>query len=279
MAEPSAATAEDDLFAQMDLDSEAETKTEEDPESIFMTVIDPLVDDFVENFREDELEQVILSVLNDEDAKTEENDAIREIIMQLYSTDEIPIRHLSSRMPKSTSTEPTVVKPSELDLKEVGFGCQFEDSGEFGVKLDTMLSVVESTAILEIDGGFDLLQIPAIVSLSIPPPPKTTPAISTRISPPETPPPSRPTPEPPPQPHTSSLHLQPAPAAALQFHNPTPPCSGHHIFSSASGNHHRQPLLPPSISTRISPPETPPPPRPPPEPPPSAGISTRQRAR
>ncbi|XP_057803675.1 formin-like protein 5 [Salvia miltiorrhiza] len=238
-----------------------------------LTLIDHLVDDFVENFREEELEQVIFSALNDEDAKTEENDAIREIIMQLYSTDEIPIRHLSSRMPKLTSTEPilpSVMKPSELDLKEVGFGCHFEDSGEFGVKSDTLRSVVESTEILEIDVGFDLVKISPIVSLSIPPPPKPTPAISTRISHPETPPPPRPPPEPPPQPHTSSLHLQPAPTAALQFHNPTPLCSSHHIFSSASGNHHRQPPLPPSISTRISPPETPPPPRPPPEPPPSA---------
>ncbi|XP_057777111.1 uncharacterized protein LOC130995728 [Salvia miltiorrhiza] len=206
MVEPSASTAEDDLFAQTDPDSEAETKTEEDPKSIFMTVIDPLIDDFVANFREEELEQVIFSVLNDEDAKTEENDAIREIIIQLYSIDEIPIRHLSSRMPKSTSSEPTVVKPLELDLKEVGFGCHFEDSGEFGVKLDTMLSVVELTAILEIDGGFDLLQIPAIVSLSITPPPKPTPAISTRMSPPETPLPPRPPPEPPPSAFCRHLH-------------------------------------------------------------------------
>ncbi|XP_057784322.1 uncharacterized protein LOC131001771 [Salvia miltiorrhiza] len=93
----------------------------EDPESVFMIdVIDPLVEEFVENFREDELEQVIFSSLTEENTKTEENEAIREIIMQLYSTEEIPIRHLSSRMPIPTNTEPilpSVVKPPKLDLK------------------------------------------------------------------------------------------------------------------------------------------------------------------
>ncbi|XP_057790856.1 uncharacterized protein LOC131007965 [Salvia miltiorrhiza] len=93
----------------------------EDPESVFMIdVIDPLVEEFVENFREDELEQVIFSSLTEENTKTEENEAIRVIIMQLYSTKEIPVRHLSSRMPIPTSTEPilpSVVKPSKLDLK------------------------------------------------------------------------------------------------------------------------------------------------------------------
>ncbi|XP_057775475.1 uncharacterized protein LOC130994450 [Salvia miltiorrhiza] len=88
----------------------------EDPESVFMIdVIDHLVEEFVENFREDELEHVIFSSLTEENSKTEENEAIREIIMQLYSTEEIPVRHLSSRMPIPTSTEPilpSVVKPS-----------------------------------------------------------------------------------------------------------------------------------------------------------------------
>ncbi|XP_057774478.1 uncharacterized protein LOC130993565 [Salvia miltiorrhiza] len=93
----------------------------EDPESVFMIdVIDHLVEEFVENFREDELEHVIFSSLTEENSKTEENEAIREIIMQLYSTEEIPVRHLSSRMPIPTSTEPilpSVVKPPKLDLK------------------------------------------------------------------------------------------------------------------------------------------------------------------
>ncbi|XP_057792999.1 uncharacterized protein LOC131009358 [Salvia miltiorrhiza] len=93
----------------------------EDPESVFMIdVIDPLVEEFVENFREDELERVIFSSLTEENTKTEENEAIREIIMQLYSTEEIPVRHLSSRMPIPTNTEPilpSVVKPPKLDLK------------------------------------------------------------------------------------------------------------------------------------------------------------------
>ncbi|XP_057785955.1 uncharacterized protein LOC131003487 [Salvia miltiorrhiza] len=93
----------------------------EDPESVFMIdVIDHLVEEFVENFREDELEHVIFSSLTEENSKTEENEAIREIIMQLYSTEEIPVRHLSSRMPIPTSTEPilpSVVKSPKLDLK------------------------------------------------------------------------------------------------------------------------------------------------------------------
>lgn len=90
----------------------AENKKDEDEKDI--------LEYSIENFGDDELEQVIVSALSEEDGKSEENDAIKEIIRLMYSAEELSVRNLPSSMPISTREEqlpPSVEEPPNLELK------------------------------------------------------------------------------------------------------------------------------------------------------------------